>query len=272
MLYTNKFENIDRNLNSTDMESLIAFVWNKHKGLSNKENIEYISDAFVKTERVNNIIEYYNDNKKKLNTIISCIPEDCGLLKKLPRRDSVVKDIWYELGDFDYTPNSEPKTDIISDDNKYRFSIKKQNDSQILSAHECEAKATLINAANKCNINKNIIIQMLFKKDWSSFEGKNETAYKEKMRNYNAELTNKLQAFVDENNKFKNEVLIEALSGKVKFGANSQSCANCVLTWNDNNEYVFYKNIKDYINILDCKFMIRFKNHDYRISTAFTIE
>jgi hypothetical protein len=108
------------------------------------ENIEYVTGR----ERDNNfkleqLMLFYVQNEDSCKRIVEPLK---GINKKFKKLSSIfdTTDVWKKLGEYTKSPNKTPKTDIISEDGKYKISVKKFGGSQLMSGSEQETRATLL--------------------------------------------------------------------------------------------------------------------------------
>lgn len=251
-----------------DMEVIIAFAVNRKldetlnsdKKLDAKQNIKFCATDKSKkhTQKEENMLNYYQYNQDFINKCADKLIEQAGLqandkLHKLPNESG--------------KPNSTPKTDLISSNGNYKISLKKAGGAQLMSGGYYEAKATLLSAAQDCKLPEYDKLKSLLSKSWAKIkcrgirqERKEETKTKESIQGYEENIAtindylNKLTDPDPKNTKtynedFKRALLIEAMSGNHKFGKNSNSAANCVFVWSENEkENQFYPSIEDYVN------------------------
>lgn len=239
-----------------DMESIICFAYNKYHGLfkTDEDNILYVTGQEpVTNSKAEQLMEYYTANVDNLNQVAKALPSNVGKLMKLPGKNKVSKE-WYELGAYgQYKPNVVPKTDIYSNDS-FKISLKKFGGSQLMSAYEQEARATLYAAAEAIN-DESIKekLNKLFEVPWlRNINSQKDIEKRTDAQKLNRQLTIIFKELMD-NKEYKKAVMMEAASGLVKFG-NSSSTANCVFVWDIDmpKNCKFYKSIEEYVDrVLD---------------------
>lgn len=234
-----------------DMESVISYAFNKVNGLfeTDPENILYVTgNEPTSNSKAEQLMDYYAGNQEELDELVKALPKNCGKMRKLPNAAAPTKE-WIELGEYgSYKPNNTPKTDVESE--RYRISFKKVGGSQLMSGYEQEAHATLMAAANEMNDpDIKAKVNKLFEKPWlRNINSEKDTAAREDAKERNRDLTNIVRELFD-NKEFKKLVMLEAASGRVKFGADSPSTADMVFVWSDEKPQLskMYK-IDEYID------------------------
>lgn len=261
---------------SEDMESVIAYGWNKFKNriTDDIENIQYVTSHKPEpNSKAEQLMAYYAGNQEAINAILDKIPDDCGALRKLATSEATVQSSWAEFGKFDGSPDRTPKTDIIA--NNYRISLKKAGGSQLMSGLQHEAMATLVAVANQLKSSAKIktAINKMFKQPWASRVDSKNKAEIEKTQALNYDLSAQLQALF-KNETFRKAVFTEAATGRLKFGESSPACADHVLVWDDvsANKCKFYE-IDDYVNHVEkeASATINIKSSNDKSSTALRI-
>ena len=257
------------NPTAEDMESVISFAYNHltNPTYDDYENINYVCNISKSkpNQKVENLLNYYQDEKKFMdniaNTLIKSIYNKNLKFHKLLSGDSKATKHWEELGTYkelDAKINNTPKTDIISSDNHFKISLKKANGSQLMSGAFCEAKATIMGAAEN-TLDEDTITLLQSKLDiankWVTGINKQKTQGSDEIKkliyqseNSASELTQMLNKLLDENKEFKKALLYEAMTGEIKFGKNSLSSANYVFVWSaKESENKLYK-VNDYLD------------------------
>lgn len=271
-----------------EMEDIIALSWNSNNIEEFKESYikQYKEDLFedVKNIKIEHIIEYYESNKKIIDEISKIINITVAHpLRKLRNKEVAVSDTWKKIFENSSRPNRTPKTDIIDGNNKFKISLKKDGGAQLMSGAYYEAKATILTALRKSESTEKTeklrdrLANILEKNKWlTNLDTNGDIAGIKKDENHplhklvmkgvkNAEGIQKvLNKLIDLDEKFKYELLYEAITGEVKFGKDSPGCANYILLWNDDNpeksefmsvdKYITEKLFNDKIN-----FLINFK-------------
>lgn len=216
-----------------DMESVIAFAWNKKNNFfeSDSDNILYVTGKEPITDsKAEQLMAYYAGNQESVDHMIEPIPVNCGKLRKLPDGSPVTKE-WEEAGHYSRKPDASPKTDIISENN-YRISLKKAGGSQLMSGFESESRATLVTVAKKFSQDIQDKVNHLFDEPWTAKLTKSDKEAREQGAEKNRSLTLIVKELFEDAN-FKKAVLMEAATGRIKFGENASSCADYVLVWDD---------------------------------------
>ena len=179
---------------------------------------------------------------------------------------------WYDLGLYTKKPNTTPKTDIISNDNSVKISVKEESGARLMSGAVNETIATIRVAVEESgDAALKAFAEGIFEKlKGQSTRGriKGTTAgilKKLKLReDPNAEpedesekiiwqieqAKRELAALIEEIKKFPKAyraLLHEAITGEVKFGKESPATANYILTWDKKGNCDIY-DVEDYIN------------------------
>lgn len=276
---TNLKEDGSYNPSAEDMECVVAFGVNKmlDNDLDDIQNIKYCTNdkSDRQTQKQENMLNYYQDEFKFINNCAKALIQVGDRLHKLPSTDKTTIE-WEKLGSYketDNKPNNTPKTDLITSNGKYKISLKKAGGSQPMSGTYNEAKATILCAAKDCNLSKEQYdeLEQVLSVPWTKLHGnqkgistqkskgdqfiKEMIGYAEKtVKGVTEYLNNKLI----ENKDFMRALLIEAMSGRHKFGKNSDCTANCVFVWSDDNsKNKFYPSIEEYVDhILQDKFKV----------------
>ena len=218
-----------------DMESVISFAYNKVNNLfkTDPENILFVTGSELESDsKAEQLMQYYADNQEAIDKIVNALPNNLGKMRKLPTSNKVT-DEWIELGFYKEAgmrPNNTPKTDVFTE--KARLSFKEAGGSQLMSGYEQEARATLMCAAKKLG-DEEIIkqIESMFDQPWlRNINSAVEKEAREKAQLRNKDLT-KIVKDLFSNKEFKRLVLLEAASGEVKFGKNSNNTADYVFVW-----------------------------------------
>lgn len=270
------------------METVIAYAFNSLiHGQSGKDN-EALKD--VDENMKDKFVAYYEDNKLWLNKIANTInikAQGCGKLYKQPFvkitptwRDfyNASSDVGVEISgigvgeDNKKLPKTTPKTDIIDTSNTYRFSFKQSDSSQIISGTKAESQATLRCVLNYCITDNKFKDSTIRKISAQLQEGINDLfsdapgqtwtprtktseINKEASAIIHKKLTQIVRNVLSTDEQFKYQVLLEALSGRLKFGKNSPATATHILSWNKNGECTiisvedYAKNHLDNVNI-----------------------
>lgn len=253
-----------------DFEVVIAYGFNEKLNPGYIQNID-IAGGQMPENKKQLIVEYYENNKQMIDAITNCI-KSASPIGKCPS-GSVTQD-WVNLGSFkelNHTPNRTPKTDLISTDKKVKISLKKSTGAQLMSGGYCESKATIYSAIDEIQDedDKKELLEVMGI-PWADFrQSKMSVAERRKQNDKDIFKFDDIHRNADKvinkmcskYSKFKEKILIEATTGNIKFGKNSDQSANYVLLWNDVNlnenkfldaqKYAIEsarKNVKIYIN------------------------
>ncbi len=263
---------------SEDMESVIAYAWNKSRNCINDdiENIKYVTSYTPEpNSKAEQLMAYYAGNQASIDKMLEVIPDNCKALRKLATSEASVQSSWNKYGEYgDIKPDRTPKTDIISDN--YRISLKKADGSQLMSGLQHESMATLMAVAAKLKASSQFknLIKNLFSKPWASrVDSKNKKEI-QNIQELNAKLTAQVNELFNENEKFRLAVFMEAATGKLKFGESSPACADHVLVWDDvsSDKCRFWK-IEDYVKHVaeSARVSINIKSANNKSSTALRV-
>lgn len=229
---------------SEDYEYVIAYSHNKNAlDEIDDENIEYVTGR----ERDNNfkleqLMLFYVQNEDSCKRIVEPLK---GINKKFKKLSSIhdTTDVWRKLGEYTKSPNKTPKTDIISEDGKYKISVKKFGGSQLMSGSEQETRATLLSCIDYIdNEDDKSLLKSVLKNSWYKPKKDGLTISQKRLAGdeelLNAQksiddINSKLNKIISNNYEFKMAVLREAATGENKFGKDSNSTANYVLVWDD---------------------------------------
>lgn len=287
LIVSNKFESLNRiiegkitceadNSWGEIFESVICEAYN-NKGKVPKDS-RYADIVASKTSKdpavvykniFNSLKKYKMPNLEKLGNIKGSVTEE-----------------WRKLGlykESGATPNNTPKTDIIG--GRFHISIKEESGARLMSGAVNESIATIraaIESVDDAELKKKA--DALFSKLTSTGTRARISAdatvgdikKKFKMHGYDPatasdderkvhdieELKSEFNDFVAEintNSEIKKAIIYEALTGAVKFGENSESCANYILTWDDDGKCNLYT-IEEFFN--------KFGSH-YKVKAAF---
>lgn len=271
-------------MNATDMEVMICFAHNKMSGLieDDEKNLLYCTND-KPTNSEKNIIKIYNQDPDRYNAMVKTL-SDIGKLRKLDNEENPTAE-WVKMGTVEKSKegtteaakpnNNTPKTDIISVDG-VKISVKKgdKGGAQLCSAKLPEAKATLMSGYDMLDKDgKELLEKFLDTKNWYSKSGlpkyvsdilkddslKDTDIYKELEEAKNANVA--AQKILDElvsNSGFADAVIYEAATGEIKFGEDSNSCANSFFTWDDKRPETskFWPDVKTYLNTFGRHFTI----------------
>lgn len=179
---------------------------------------------------------------------------------------------WYDLGLYTKKPNTTPKTDIISNDNSVKISVKEESGARLMSGAVNETIATIRVAIEESGdaalkefaegifeklkgqstrgrikgTTASILKKLKLREDPSQ-EPNDES---EKVIWQIEQAKNELAALIEEIKKFPKAyraLLHEAITGEVKFGKESPATANYILTWDKKGNCQMY-GIDEYIN------------------------
>lgn len=252
---------------ATDYEYIIAYSHNKNAlNEIDDENIEYVTGRKLNNNfKLEQLMLFYSQNEESCKRIVEPLK---GINKKFKKLSTLYNttDAWKEMGQYTRSPNRTPKTDIISEDGKYRISVKKFEGSQLMSGSEQETRATLLSCIDYINNEDDkLLLKSIFKNGWYK-PRKDGLTISQKRLAGDEEISNaqkniddinfKLNKIISNNPEFKMAVLREAATGENKFGKDSYSTANYILVWDDvkNNNKLY--TIDEYLN--HCYNFIRF--------------
>ena len=234
-------------MSGQDFETVVSTYYNyKYCNQSNTDHDTNITKEFIMQDQncsshmADKLMEHINDERKGIDRCVSCLNgllngNSHGRLRKLSNSNKSVSSTWIKLGDFKSRPMSTPKTDVITEDNKIRLSLKNFGGSQAMSGARNESVATIKTAllmymdemgdTPESETIKNGF-DILFNKEWGKHksdktikqlksEEDNEMIKKhdEMINSFNGWLDNN----VNNNNVLKKYLLLEAMSGKCKF-------------------------------------------------------
>lgn len=168
---------------------------------------------------------------------ISGIPNNIKQLKRFIEKSEPTSH-FKSLGNYQRNQKVAQKTDIVSDDGKYRISVKKGNDaSQLMSGGERESLAVLMSALNYVGDktgNLKLVIDEIYNNYPKPDNGKiTDTESEQRIKRIadcNKILTNLFEnrkAYIDGEeivfdkniiDEFKRQIMLEAASGRCKFG------------------------------------------------------
>lgn len=252
---------------STEMEIVIAYVFNKYYNFKtdDKDNIEYSSGNSWNNDVNQKILNWckIQINYDKIVNIVKTMSVIKTPIRKKETSDPTTKE-WEELGNYKANgkkPNKTPKTDLISEDNKYKISLKNSKGAQLMSGKYNESMATLISAIDGIsdeNDRKKLL--SLFDVVWYDINTKLVDLTPEDIRvkklsekELHKNATNILSYLINKYQDFKYKIMFEAATGNIKFGNNSPAAANYVLSWDAQNQSTLFIPIKTYINKMSKK-------------------
>lgn len=226
-------------------------------------------DVNITNSKIENLLNYYTDELKFINncaeSLKQYILEDNIRLHKLLTESNKNTEEWELLGNYKETndrPNNTPKTDLISSNEKYKISLKKANGSQVMSGAYNEARATILCACKDTNF-KYDEYDKLLSIPWVKLRGNQKGINKQKQSGNNdlikyieeaernvALVSEILNADFNNNIKFKEALLREAITGNHKFGKDSLLSANCVFVWSFVKEENKMFSINNYIEYI----------------------
>lgn len=244
-----------------DMESLICLAYNSTNGLLDNTQKKQLIKASEIVRKLNKgmlmeddiassdrAIVYYKQNQAQLDLVADAINKFIGSkvsaspLNKLENSEQATSE-WIQFGNFDKKPNNTPKTDIITDNGKFKISLKcGDTGAQLMSGAEHESIATIQTAINSVpetpNIKKlkRILAQdNLFarkgRKDVEEMEPAELAAFRKEAALNTKPLETLLKNMQKTDPEFIEALAYEAMTGNVKFGEKSNSSANTVLVW-----------------------------------------
>lgn len=259
------------NPSAEDMELVIAFAVNKklYPALDDITNIKFVcNDTNNKeSQKEENLLNYYQEEYKFINNCADALQTIDSKLYKLVTGKNKVTDDWIKFGRYNETNdriNTTPKTDLISENGKYKISLKKAHGSQLMSGSYNESLATIMSVANNTLSKEDLErVKEIFSAKWAKFadnqkgisvqkkNGSNEI--KEKIAN-SEKLATDINKFLNDicksNPNFKKALLYEAITGEYKFGKNSPLAANYVFVWSDKEHENKLYTCTDYINLI----------------------
>lgn len=268
---TNLKEDGNYNPSAEDMESVIAFAINKRLDdtYDDNININYVCNTKEGTQpqKNENLKNYYSNEYNFINNCANAIINS-GInqkIHKLLSKNIHVTNEWLELGDYknsNLKPNNTPKTDLISENNEIKISLKKFGGSQLMSGAYNEARATILCAAKDAKLSKekyNEILENL-KTPWIRLSGNQKGIHvqkkegSEELKKYINDSEINIKKFLiflnnelEENESFKYALLYEALTGEHKFGEDSLCAANEIFVWSSNEKQNKVYSVDDYI-------------------------
>ena len=197
-----------------------------------------------------------------------------GKLHKLPNESGSVLNEWKELGLYKDQPNNTPKTDIYCDGGDFRISVKEGSGARLMSGAVNESIATIRSAIKDSDDDDlkrraDVLFKSLvssrtrdrlssgkvkvgdIKKKFKSGTFDYDSATEDEKKVYAIQLLvnglNELVEDINKNNDIKKLIIYEALTGSAKFGKQSKSCANYILTWNKNGSCSLYS-VDEYLD------------------------
>lgn len=261
-------------------ESIICEAWNS-KG-------ETLGD-YEKEARSRGI-----DPAELAKNIYECLDKSGHIKSDLSKLDNVPDTTkeWYDLGLYTKKPNTTPKTDIISKDGQSRISVKEESGARLMSGAVNETIATIRVAVEESgdaalkDFAEGIFEKLKGRSTRGRIKGTTAGILKKLKLRENPDnvpedeseraiweieqAKRELAALIEEIKKFPNAyraLLHEAITGEVKFGANSPACANYILTWDKKGNCEMY-DIDEYINKFgkDYKIYATYKSSSVKIN------
>lgn len=252
---TNLKEDGSYNPSAEDMELVVAFGVNKivEPELDDVQNIKFVCNDKTdkESQKQENLLNYYQDEYKFINNCANTLaPINKKVYKPVTNGAKVSKE-WIEIGKYKETgdkPNATPKTDLISEDGKYKISLKKANGSQLMSGSYNESLATIMSVAQD-TLEKEDIVKLgeILSTPWAKLRGNQKGVAKQKevgtpeikkaisdSENSAKYLNEYLNELFESNKEFKKALLYEAMTGEKKFGKESRLAANYVFVWSHN--------------------------------------
>lgn len=268
-----------------DMESIIAFAYNKRCGIfdSDVDNIIYVTGKKAETNsKSQQLMEYYVGNREDIDPIIDVMISVLGegktekdAFKKL-ESGSPVRSEWISMGEFNERSarvNKTPKTDIHTASGK-RLSLKKAGGAQLMSGFECESLATMLFAAIETEGKDSELIseiKSLFDNyDWGRGINVKDAEKRGSQKTTNGEMNKVFTQICKEHPDFFRALCYEATTGEKKFGKDSRNVPNMVLEWSEEGKSSIYK-IDDYISHKNWQPVIGFKTVNDKTSTSLRI-
>lgn len=255
--HNTNLEKIDGFPSSSEQEYLVAMSLNI-KALSKDKAIDddiinkslyyaLFGEELKNGEKIDDkkkaVFDKYMDYYKQHNKFINEWPENVDVkendlyTKCLPT--GKVSDDWSDYGAY----NNTPKTDIISKSGN-KISLKQCGGAQAMSGGFNETMATLLSYEDLLSDDKDkeSLHSLFFNKDGSVKDWKGKDSER------NKDLDEVIQTIFKkkENKKFIIAVLSESMTGDTKFGKDSDSVPNQVISWDLKNELI-QDDINDYI-------------------------
>ena len=154
-----------------------------------------------------------------------------------------------------------PKTDMIL--GKHRISLKKEGPSQLMSGLREESEATFLSAVDE-KTNIEWLQEIVSKIDNNFIKYKTyDEIDKEEYRNIHKQLTNDINEIFDNDNELKVNFVLEAMSGRHKFGENSWAAATHIMVFTPDGKMKKFKKMdKGLASTLSTgvKLAVRFKS------------
>lgn len=268
-----------------DMESVIAFAYNKRCGIFNSDvdNIIYVTGKKAETNsKSQQLMEYYVGNQEDIDPIVDVMISVLGegktekdAFKKL-ESGSPVRGEWTSMGEFNERGarvNKTPKTDIHTASGK-RLSLKKAGGAQLMSGFECESLATMMFAAIETEGKDSELISQiksLFDDyDWGRGINTKDAEKRGSQKATNGEMNKVFAQICKEHPDFFRALCYEAATGEKKFGKDSRNVPNMILEWSEEGKSSIYT-INDYISYKNWQPVIGFKTANDRSSTSLRI-
>ena len=311
------FNYLNNTLNTKEKSGLFEV----EQTLDNKTITE---DKLTESDRIK---RYYLLNKDAIDACakpLLSLTDQSTRFDKLEIGEEVSKE-WLLLGQYKTLknlPNKTPKTDIISNDSQFKVSLKKEIGAQLMSGKQSEAIATILTALYRTFGKKDgaktkwpaemLALEKLLNVRWIELHTKTHTINELKKIAKNIKDLDKVDPNIknaiqliqsgeesvqaietaliqlcDTNENFKNNLLYEALTGRVKFSGkidynsnnynittDKKNVANYILEWNmekpsKNRIYTISEYIKSIQS--NVKFDIAFKSANGHSWLAFKI-
>lgn len=232
-----------KKISATKMEEAIVDVWNN--GTTTYKDLENIAIS---------VCEYL----KKQGV--------SGFATHLGKSSLKLSNDWIKFGG----TNKTPKTDFKI--GKYNISAKKSGDSQLVSGNKNETQAIFFSVAEKMNIFeeiKNIFDSYLERFVYNKKVDKIETTRSLQKSGDDIEIKiademhkefyKILNEYFAKNKEFRREIIKETITGKNKFGQNTDGCATHVLVWDINGKHSLNSvNDNSFITYIDNKSSVQF--------------
>lgn len=224
---------------------------------------KYLSEASTSsaTNMELAIVEIWNTNETKYLELEGVAKSICDFLRNngvtgkathMGSQSLSISNSWKKYGGTDKTP----KTDLIIGD--YKISLKKKGGSQLVSGSKNETASIFYTVAEQMKIFDQIKPEFdsyLEKFVFNKKIDREQTVTSLKKSNKDIDIINAdkmhkdftkiLNDYFKSNKEFKNNIIIETMTGRNKFGENSIGCANYVLIFGNNYNEHKLKSVND---------------------------
>lgn len=253
------------------MELLVCYAHNSAFMKGNIERNMFFSNSghSVPKDWKKYVLDKFNNDPEKYIQMVKPLSKIMSGFKKLQDGASPITNEFLKYAQYNYIPTRMPgKTDIISNDGKYRISVKKNGGAQLCSGSVHDTRGIMLSCADVLSDEDRAKLEALLNPIlwYENSDMKNTITDIKKNKNHqfyndiiNAENINKeLElAFFDifaRNPKFRKAVIREACTGEHKYGPGAEACANYFYTWDESNPE------KSKLETAD-EFLTRFYNH-----------